>query len=123
MKFVNLFSRRRPTEVLKAPTVTFVGEQDGPSERMLKGKLSELFGARKNVQKAYLARAHYGDPKAVSVCLCIGVIGGVDETLVEQVHSLFAKLFNKATHLDIIFLSGKQEEQLAAVCKPFCRRT
>jgi hypothetical protein len=123
MKFFNPFSRRRPTEALHAPTVTFIGEQDGAAERMLKGELSELFGGRESVQKAYLARVHYGDPKAASVALCLGVTGGADEQIVEKVHSLFAKQFNEAAHLDIIFLSGKQEEQLALVCKPFYRPT
>ena len=123
MKFFNPFSLRRPTEVIKAPTVTFIGEQDGASERMLKEKLSDLFGGRENVQTAYLARAHYGDPKVAAVCLCLGVTGGADKRLVEQVHSLFAKQFNQAAHLDIIFLSPKQEERLVVVCKPFYRRS
>jgi hypothetical protein len=35
------------------------------------------------------------------------------------IHSLFAQYFNRAAHLDIVFLNSKQEEQLAAVCKPF----
>ena len=108
--------------MLHAPTVIFIGEQDD-AKRTLKGKLSELFGESKNVQKAYLARVHYGDPKAASVALCLGVTGGADEQLVEKVHSLFPRQFNQAAHLDIIFLSVKQEEQLALVCKPFYRRT
>src|ERR1700735_550517 len=125
MKFFNPFSRRKPTANFHAPTVNFVGEQDGHGapERKLKEKLSELFSGREDVQNAYLARAHYGDPKAVSVCLCIGTTRGADEQLVENGHSLFAKLFNQPTHLDIIFLGVNQEERLAVVCKPFYRRT
>jgi SseB protein C-terminal domain len=119
MKFTNPFSSRRPTEKLNVPVLTFIGEQDGPAERMLKGKLSELFTERKNVRTAYLTKAHYGDPQAISVCLCLGVTSGADEPLVEAVHSLFAKHFNRAVHLDIMFLRAKQEEEVALVCKPF----
>ena len=141
MKFTNPFSSRRPTEQLDVPVLTFVGEQDGPPERMLKGKLSGLFATlsgaatapkinargvssrffegRTNVLRAYLARAHYGDPQAASVLLCLGVTSGADERLVEAIHSLFALHFNRAVHLDILFLNPKQEEQLAMVCKPF----
>jgi hypothetical protein len=45
MKFANLFSSRKPTEKLNGPVLTFVREQDGPPERMLRGKLSEIFYA------------------------------------------------------------------------------
>ena len=89
---------------------------------MLKGKLSELFDGRKNVMKAYLAKAHYGDPKVVSVCLCLGVTGSADEALVEAIHSLFAQHFNRAVHLDIAFLRPKQEDARVPVCKPFYQR-
>lgn len=119
MKFTDPFSSRRPTERLNVPVLTFVGEQDGPPERMLKEKLSELFGGRKSVLKAYLARVHYEDPKSISVCLCLGVTGGPDEPLVEAIHSLFAQHFNRAVYLDIVFLKPKQEDQLAVVCKSF----
>jgi SseB protein C-terminal domain len=119
MKWTNPFASRRPTQELNAPVLVFVGEQDGPSEKMLKGKLSEIFGEHKNVQKAYLARAHYGDPKVVSVCLCLGVTGGADRPLVEAVHSLFAKYFNRAVHLDILFLTPEKEALLVGVCNTF----
>jgi hypothetical protein len=119
MKFTNPFSSRRRTEQLDVRALTFLGEQDGPPERMLKGRLSELFKPRENVLRAYLARVHYGDPKTVSVCLCLDVKDAPDEPLVEAVHSLFARHFNRAVHLDTLFLKPKQEEQLAIVCKPF----
>jgi hypothetical protein len=122
MKFANPFSSKRRTEKLDVPALTFLGEQDGPPERILKAKLAELFSARENVQRAYLARVHYEDPKSVSVSLCMGVKDAPDEALVEQVHSLFAQHFNRAVHLDILFLKPKQEEHLALVCKPFYQR-
>ena len=119
MKFTNPFASRRPTEQLTATVLSFVGEQDGSPERTLKGKLSELFNSRKNVLKAYLARVHYGKPENTSVCLCLAVTNGKDELLVEAIHAQFARDFNRAVHLDIVFLKPEQEEQLAPVCKPF----
>ncbi len=113
---------RRPTKKLIAHALTFLGEQDGPSERMLKGKLPELFAGCKNLLQAYLARVHYLEAGGESVCLCLSVSSGADKALVEAIHSLFAQHFNRAVHLDILFLNPRQEEQVAAVCKPFYRR-
>jgi hypothetical protein len=122
MKFANPFFPGRPTEKLDIPVLIFVGEQDGPPERLLKGKLSALLDGHGNVLRAYLARAQYGNSKNILACLCLGVTGGADEPLVEAGHSLFAQHFNRAVHLDIVFPSLEQEEQLALVCKPFYER-
>lgn len=89
---------------------------------MLKSKLSGLFVGHKNLLQAYLARVRYCEAKDESVCLCLSVSSGADKALVEAIHSLFAQNFNRAVHLDILFLNPKQEEQVAAVCKPFYRR-
>lgn len=121
MKLTNPFSKR-PTEELVAHGLTFVGEKDGPPERMLKEKLSELFAGNKNLLMAYLARVRYREANGESVCLCLSVSSGTDKALVEAIGSLFARHFNPAVHLDILFLNLKQEEQLAAVSKPFYRR-
>jgi SseB protein C-terminal domain len=121
MKLSNPFSKR-PTEELIAHALTFVGEQDGLPERMLKRKLSALFAGCKNLLQAYLARVHYRGARGESVCLCLSVSSGADKPLVEAIHSLFAQHFDRKVHLDILFLNPKQEEQLAAVCKPFYRR-
>jgi SseB protein C-terminal domain len=114
----NPFSKR-PTQELRAPVLVFLGEQDGATERMFKEKLREILEERKNVVTAYLARVHYGDPKNISVCLCMRVANAPDKPLVETIHSLFAQNFNRAVHLDMIFLKAEQEQQLATVCKPF----
>jgi hypothetical protein len=121
MKVCKPISRRRTKELI-AHALTFVGEQDGPSERMLKTKLSELFSESINLLKAYLARVRYREAGGESVCLCLSASGGPDKPLVEAIHSWFAPHFNHAVHLDILFLNPKQEEQVAAVCKPFYQR-
>jgi hypothetical protein len=115
-------SSKQPTQELMAPVLVFLGEQDGAPERMLKEKLCELFGERKNLVAAYLARVHYGDPKNISVCLCMRAADAPDKLLVEAIHSLFAQDFNRAVHLDMVFLNVEQEQRLATVCKPFHQR-
>jgi hypothetical protein len=102
-----------------APTLTFLGEQDGPPERVLKSKLSDLFGNRQNVIAAYLARAHYGDLTKPSICLGLCVTSGADLGLVEDIHDLFARQFNRAVHLDTAFLNIEQQAAIAKVCTPF----
>jgi SseB protein C-terminal domain len=119
MKFISPFSSKRRTQGIDVPVLTFIGEQDGPPERLLKGELSELFSGHKNVLAAYLTRVHYADPTNVSVCLCLSATNGVDEPLVEAVHTLFARRFNREVCLDIIFLRSSQKVELDAVCRPF----
>ena len=118
----NPFSKQ-PTQELVAPVLVFLGEQNGVPERMLKEKLCEVFGERTNLLTAYLARVHYGDPKDISLCLCMRVATAPDKLLVEAIDSLFAQSFNRAVHLDMVFLNAGQEQQLATVCKPFYQRS
>lgn len=120
MKIPNPLSRRS-TGKLNVPVLGFVGEQDGPAERLVKAELCELFEARKTLLRAYLARVHYGDTKVVSVCLCLTVTDGDDKEVVEAIHCIFSRQFNREVHLDIVFLQPKQENELSAVCKPFYR--
>lgn len=47
----------------RVPAVRFVGEQDGPPERLLKDRLCELFRQDKAISPAYLARADIGGPR------------------------------------------------------------
>jgi hypothetical protein len=100
-----------------APTVRFLGEQDGGPEQVLKQSLRSLLVSRPAVARGYLARVNYGDPAAHEVALCIG--GPTDEVLVKEVASAFANQFGRAAHLDVMFLSPAQEIELRQVCRPF----
>jgi len=111
----------RPVRLVKEG-VTFVGEQDGPPERELKGKLSSLFARYPTVQRAYLTVVRYPGSSAHHVALCMAA-NGDDEALVGEISAVFRSLFGSHEHLDTIFLQGFQEAQLAAVCKPFFART
>lgn len=108
---------RRPTELLAQPQVEFMCEQDGYPERKLKTALVDQFASSPSLERAYLARVSYGDPGAVGVALCLRC--PEDPVLVDRVSSVFAALFGREQHLDIMFLDARNEARLAAVCKPF----
>jgi hypothetical protein len=114
---MGFFSKRqRPPEVRTQRTIRFLCEQDGPPERDLKALLAPEL-ASSDVKRAYLARVEYDDPNANEVALCVR--GTEDPSLVRTVASHFAKVFGRETHLDILFLTESQEEELPRVCGPF----
>src|ERR1700733_13980526 len=126
MTLSSLFSRRRPRKHVQALVVqnlTFTGEQDGDVERRLKAQLSEMFASSPDVITAYLARAKYGDGDERSVCLCLSSYTADQKLLFKDIQSIFAQHFGRRVHLDILFLRGQQEDQLAVVCKPFYLRS
>lgn len=102
---------------MRVPEVQFLGEQDGKPERLLKGRLAESFKQRGEVQRAYLAQVISGDQAGVA--LCVKARYGADANLVREVGSIFASIFAKQAHLDILFLSESQEAALRDVCAPF----
>ena len=96
--------------------VDFVHEQDGPVEQQFKQALvSHLRSA--GVERAYLVHVSYGNPDAYEVALC--VIAPEDPAIASRVGAVFAQLFGKDSHLDIMFPSPDQEARLAIVCQPF----
>jgi hypothetical protein len=134
----------RKVEQLRVPKVRFVGEQDGPPERLLKDRLTHLFRHDKTVSTAYLARVDYGDGN-IGVALGLrtasrvgpwrgwsGIVGAIlgsrtksDLTAqtARDVGKVFAAIFAGKEHLDILFLSDEQEAQLTQVCGAFFSRT
>ena len=116
---MGLFGKRqRPPEIRTETQIRFVCEQDGVPERELKALLAPELVSR-NVERAYLARIEYQDPSAYEVALCVR--GVEDLGLVQAVADHFAKLFGRTVHLDTLFLSDAQEQELARVCNPFYR--
>jgi hypothetical protein len=115
------FKRNPPkhSEEIRVPRCEFLGEQDGPSERLLKEKLADFFGRDRSVSRAYLVRVAFGEGKNVSVVLGLRTQFGPDKGMVEKVGAIFASVFNAKEHLDIMFLTDGQETQLVKVCRPF----
>jgi hypothetical protein len=53
------------------------------------------------------------------VALCLKTQFGPDRGLAEKIRAVFKTIFNAHEHLDIMFLSSRQEAEVALVCKPF----
>ncbi len=111
----------QPTEEFIAPEIRFVGEQDGPPERDLKSHLVDLFADEPTVRRAYLARVQYDDSQNWDVALCLAAREPDIPHINERIGRLFAGVFAKHMHLDVLFLSGAQEEEIAKVCTGFYR--
>jgi type III secretion system (T3SS) SseB-like protein len=105
-------------EEIQVREIRFVGEQDGPSERELKGRLTDCFEHVRTVDRAFLVRVAYND-NSVAVALCLRSRGRPDDSLVRTVGEIFASLFGGHEHLDIIFLSAEQEAEIVTICRPF----
>jgi CRISPR/Cas system-associated endoribonuclease Cas2 len=115
-------SDKRP-ELTHVQQVVFLGEQDGPPERELKARLTQLFDQRRDVLRAYLSRVSYGD-SANTVALCVRADPEVTNQvvanqLVEMIGKVFGDMFGEHEHLDIIFLSDTQESNLTKSCSAF----
>jgi SseB protein C-terminal domain len=115
-------SRIKPTSAnhpqeMRVSSVQFLGEQDGPPERLLKNQLSEFFQRDKSVYSAYLARASLEGQE--SVALCVKSQFGADRGLAEKIGAIFGMIFNAHEHLDILFLTDQQESELTKVCSAF----
>jgi len=99
--------------------VRFVGEQDGPPERELKSRLKHYFQPLKAVERAYLAHVAYADCNELAVALCLRTRRTARDVIVRGIASLFADIFGRDQHLDIIFLDRQQEAELEPICAQF----
>lgn len=105
------------TQELQVPEIQFLGEQDGPPERLLKKRLSAVFVFHRQLERAYLAQVRYADESGVA--LCLRCVGGQNPQLAEVVGEVFGSIFGAHEHLDILFVSENQEAVLRRVCRPF----
>lgn len=109
---------KKHMESTQVSQLQFLGEQDGGPERELKERLVEYLRQSSKVQAAYLARVAYGG-SAVNVALCVRSEGGPDRDVAESAGRIFASMFGRHEHMDVIFVDQGQESQLAKVCAPF----
>jgi SseB protein C-terminal domain len=107
---------REPQEI-HVTNVRFLREHDGKPERVLKSQLVECFKRHGDVQRAYLAQVSSG--RQPSVALCLKSELSPDRNLVREVGAIFAAIFVRQEHLDIMFLNEAQESVLTSVCAPF----
>jgi hypothetical protein len=116
----------RPPEQFQAKRLKFVGEQDGPAERTLKAGFIELFEREGSVSRAYLARVTFEGNDSHSVALCLyagsaerGLVEKAKRDLVEKIGGVFASIFGRQEHMDIMFANKTQLAELDQCCRPF----
>jgi hypothetical protein len=105
------------TRELQVREIRFLGEQDGPPERLLKQRLCAAFVFHQQLECAYLAQVAYPDESGVA--LCLHCADGEDSQLAEVIGEVFASIFGAHEHLDVLFVSEDQEAALRRVCRPF----
>lgn len=110
-------SRREDVTPIKPDFLKFVGEQDGPRERMLKEALVQFFQGDGIVRSAYLARLETGEGRTIGLCLKADPLP--DESYPGRIAELFIRVMGEGGSLDVLFLQGDQETELARVCRPF----
>jgi hypothetical protein len=114
---MDLSRKRRSPEPRIEQLVEFVGEQDGLAEQQLKAALAAEFATRPQVHRAYLTQVRYAPDGPHDVALCIR--GVEDRTVVDAAEACFASIFASNVHLDIMFLTDAQEQDVQRVCKSF----
>ena len=102
-----------------ASTLRFVGEQDGLPERDLKAHLATLLRSEPAVHRAYLARVQYESATHWDVALCLAATAPEAKRINERIGRLFAGIFRPDVYLDVLFLSERQEIEVAQVCAAF----
>jgi len=106
------------TESHVAKSLRYIGEQDGVPEREFKERVVPLLDGSGVVERGYLARVAYDSASPEVVALCLRAQPPQD-VLLRDVGAVFASMFGRDQHLDILFIDGDQEQELARVCPPF----
>ena len=113
-------SQKNPlrTESHIARTLQFVGEQDGEPEREFRERVVPLLYESAVVERGYLARVAYESSSSASVVLCL-VAQQPNDALLREIGAVFASMFGRDQHLDVLFIGWDREQELARVCSPF----
>jgi hypothetical protein len=113
----------RDSETRIVKKYRFLREQNGPAELRLTEALCGFFNQRTGILHAYLAVVDFGEGTATSVALCLrATFDDGHAEIVNGVGEIFSKMFNRAQHLDIVFLTDEQQAQIHSVCRPFFAR-
>ena len=106
---------------LNPTNVTFIAQQDGEVEKEFTSKVNVFFEEANANLTAYLCRVHYGDPKQVSVAVCLASSTSEQVEIVEGISGIFREMFGQHEHVDIMFIGEEQQTLISKVCAPFYR--
>jgi hypothetical protein len=118
-----IVERPRPLQKMIALKIEFLGEQDGAPEQELKKALAAFLRTTGNVTRAYLAQVKYSQGNrspTTNIALCIKTVSGKeDRSIIKEIGEIFARIFGSHCHLDILFISDRQNQEISVVCRPF----
>jgi type III secretion system (T3SS) SseB-like protein len=121
-RFLSWFKKRPPPKDAAAAQVLrvrFLCEQDGPIERVIKGRWSPIFAANPEVRRAFLVRAAYETETDQHVILAICSSSGPDPRLLKSLQEPYQAIFHRDCPLDMVFVTTAQEAQIENVCPAF----
>ncbi len=111
-------------EVNRVRRIVFVTEQDGEPQRRLKARLVERFHSSAGLLEAFLVWARYDDASDLNMAPCLKIDKGIpDFELIKADGAEFANIFNSREHIDTLFLTPAQYQQIVTVARPFYRRS
>lgn len=99
--------------------IKFIGEQDGNIEREFKTKLNNLFVQSRNTMRAYLVKVKYTGRKELNVALCIKSNNEGSTSILNECEHIFQSLFSSGQHLDMIYITDTEEQEIRQLCCPF----
>jgi len=101
------------------PEVTFLHEQDGDAEQELKTRLTSILAEAGSVGRAYLAMVAFSKPESTYLTLCLQMRAGPGPRLLDALNHVVSERYESGRPLATLMLTGKQERELAKVCRPF----
>jgi hypothetical protein len=105
-------------QVVPAAGIRFIAEQNGQFENTVKERIAAALPEHAEVQRAYLVSALYPDA-TTGVVLGVACNGPPSQAVLSDIQRAFAAVAPSNLSLDVMFLSPKQQTQVALVAKPF----
>jgi hypothetical protein len=106
----------RKADEFSARELRFLAEQDGIPERALKLQWQPILAAHREIARAYLAQVSYDSLTDATVVLGLFSTAPINPGALAVP---FHEAFRTDAHLDVVFLSAKQEAEMVKVCAPF----
>jgi len=104
---------------VEVPSVTYLGEQDGPVEGTVKARWLPILSTRPEIRRAFLVRASYEGQSDVHVVLALCSTSAPDRRLIDDLRAPYAAIFSRDCALDMVFLKPAEESDIEKVCRPF----
>jgi hypothetical protein len=100
----------------------FVGQQAGEAAELLHAELRTALVGLPQIDRAYFCRLRYLGEEQVRAAVCVASSAGEDMRVVEVLAAVIQANLDRASYVDILFLSPSLEARLSRVCQVFYER-